>query len=93
MSSGPVTVVPRKRRNVELLLVVFALGITLGAYALVDFNATGELSPRFSTLAGVCVGLAVVAHLAVRWRTPYADPVLLPCVVLLNGLGLAMIHR
>lgn len=36
--------------------------------------------------------LALLAHLAVRWRIPYADPVILPCVVLLNGLGLTMIH-
>ena len=34
-----------------------------------------------------------LAHIAVRWRLPYADPVLLPCVIVLNGLGLAMIHR
>jgi len=88
-----VTVVPRKRRNVELLLLVLALVIALGGYAMVDYNVTRALSPRFPTLAGVSVGLAVLAHLAVRWRLPYADPILLPCVVALNGLGLTMIHR
>ena len=92
-AAAPVTVVPRKRRTTELMLLVLALGIGLAAYAIVDLNALGGVSERLPVVAGLCGGLALVAHLAVRWRLPYADPVLLPCVVLLNGLGLAMIHR
>jgi cell division protein FtsW (lipid II flippase) len=92
-AAAQLTVVPRKRRGAELGLLAFALGIGLAAYALVDLNVLGAVTPRFPTLAAVSAGLVLVAHLAVRWRLPYADPVLLPCVVLLNGLGLTMIHR
>jgi cell division protein FtsW (lipid II flippase) len=91
--SASVTVVPRKRRGIELVLILFALTITLSAYALVDFNVTGKLPESFPYVAGGCLLLVLLAHLAIRWRLPYADPVILPCVIVLNGLGLAMIHR
>jgi cell division protein FtsW (lipid II flippase) len=87
------TVIPRKRRGAELLLILFALALTLAADAVIDINVSASLSAAFPYLAGACGLLALLAHLAVRWRIPYADPVILPCVVLLNGLGLAMIHR
>ena len=41
-------------------------------------------------------GLLVISlafHVLLRWRASYADPLLLPIVTLLNGLGLVMIYR
>ena len=92
-ASQPITVVPRKRRNVELAMIIFALALTLSAHAMIDINVSGAMSSSFPFLAGVMVAMALVAHFAIRWKLPYADPVILPCVVLLNGLGLAMLHR
>ncbi|SDV00894.1 cell division protein FtsW, lipid II flippase [Microlunatus sagamiharensis] len=89
----PLTVVPRRRRGIELVLLAFALALGLGAYAQVDLNVMGALGPGFGTVALGCTVAVLLVHLAVRWRLPYADPLLLPCVVVLNGLGLAMIHR
>ena len=86
--SSAVTVIPRKRRGVELVLILFALLITVSAYAQVDYNVNGELSANFAYVAGICTVLALAAHFAVRWRLPYADPVMLPCVIVLDGLGL-----
>jgi cell division protein FtsW (lipid II flippase) len=92
-TAGPVTVVPRTRRGAELLLILLALVVTLAAYAIVDLNVTGQVPPRLPVVAGFAIVLALLAHLALRWRLPYADPVILPSVLVLNGLGLVMIHR
>lgn len=84
---------PRTRRWAELGLLVVALAIGLYAYAQVGFATVGTLPPSF---LGYSIGMAVVGlavHLVLRWRAPYADPVMLPVVVALNGLGLAMIYR
>ncbi|MEN0070265.1 MAG: FtsW/RodA/SpoVE family cell cycle protein [Propionicimonas sp.] len=86
-------IVYRKRRGVEAFRLVLALAISLGGYLLTHLNLEGHLPDGWPWVTGIGVGLAGLAHGMVRWRIPYADPLILPLVVLLNGLGLAMIHR
>ncbi|MBO0829607.1 MAG: FtsW/RodA/SpoVE family cell cycle protein, partial [Streptosporangiales bacterium] len=80
-------------RNVELTLLVFATLIGLAAYADVELVMRGRLPADFLWYVGGLVLVATVTHLFVRFFATYADPVLLPCAFLLNGLGLVMIHR
>ena len=83
----------RTRRNTELVMLVFSVAIAMAAYAAVGLAHDGVLP---AGMVGYGAGLGVlfgIAHVALRRLAPYADPVLLPAVTLLNGLGLAMIHR
>ncbi|GAA2721156.1 FtsW/RodA/SpoVE family cell cycle protein [Cellulomonas aerilata] len=91
-----VTVAPhqvRPGRGVELGLLVVALALGVGAYALVGLNVTGVLPANIARYGAGMAVLAVVMHLVLRVRAPYADPVILPAAVALNGIGLAMIYR
>lgn len=81
------------RRTTELVLLVFAVLIVVGAEAAVEAARDGRFSSRLATYAAVPLGVGVVTHLVIRKVARYADPLLLPIVVLLNGLGLVMIHR
>jgi cell division protein FtsW (lipid II flippase) len=80
-------------RAVELLLLAFAALLTTGALILVEANQEQELTSTLLYLGAAYLGLLTVAHLVVRKLAPYADPLILPCAALLNGLGLVMIHR
>jgi len=85
--------VHRKRRGAELVLLLLALGIGVSAYAIIGLAREGEVPADIIWYGGGLSVLAAIAHVVVRLRAPYADPVLLPVVVALNGLGLAMLHR
>ncbi|MGA9103403.1 FtsW/RodA/SpoVE family cell cycle protein [Aeromicrobium sp.] len=92
MSSQP-TWVPRKRRGAEFFLTILAVLIGIAAYCAVGLGTKGTIPAGVIKLAAALIAFAVIAHLVVRRVAPYADPVLLPLVICLNGLGLAMIYR
>lgn len=83
----------RPRNGASLALLAFAMVVTLSAFAQVGLARDGRL-PTGLPLYGF--GLAILAggaYVAVTRFTPYADPLLLPLAVVLNGIGLAMIYR
>ena len=84
---------PPTRRGTEAALLGFAVLITVVAQAIVDLTITGSLRPEMAGFSAWIAALWVIAHLVVRRWAAYADPLLLPSVALLTGLGLAVIHR
>ncbi len=93
MSDTSTALAPRKRRGAELVLTLMAVVIGVFGYVAVGLGITGSIPTDTYRLIGGLILAAVGAHLAVRRFAPYADPVLLPLVLCLNGLGLVMIHR
>jgi cell division protein FtsW (lipid II flippase) len=85
--------VHRRRRGAELFLLVLSLVVGIGAYTAVGLGVNGKVPTDLLTHGAWLTVLVVIAHVTIRMRASYADPVLLPIVAALNGLGLAMIHR
>ena len=83
----------RSRRGAELFLLVLALAVGIGAYAAVGLGVDGHVPPDILGYGGWLAALVIAAHVTIRFVAPYADPILLPVVAALNGLGLAVIHR
>ncbi len=84
---------PARLRNLELVLLLVAVGISLGSIVLVQLGAIGSLDNGMITLAAIPCVLALIAHIGLRITARDADPFLLPIALTLNGLGIAMIHR
>ncbi|MGW4286733.1 FtsW/RodA/SpoVE family cell cycle protein [Streptomyces sp. NPDC004673] len=91
-TAAPSPLLPR-RRGVELALIVLAVLLSVYGYCAVGLARTGSVPPGAAGYGAGLGGLALLAHLAVRLRAPYADPLPLPIAVLLNGLGLVLIYR
>lgn len=85
---------PRARmRNLELVLLGIACIISLAAIVLVQLGAMGKIDSNIITLGVVLAVLVFAMHIALRIVAPDADPLILPIVTVLNGLGIAMIYR
>ncbi|MFB6844449.1 FtsW/RodA/SpoVE family cell cycle protein [Streptomyces sp. NPDC056373] len=82
-----------RRRGIELALIVLAVLLSVYGYCAVGLARHGTLPPGAAGYGAGLGVLALLAHLTVRLRAPYADPLLLPIGVLLNGLGLVLIYR
>ncbi|HWE90810.1 MAG TPA: FtsW/RodA/SpoVE family cell cycle protein [Pseudonocardiaceae bacterium] len=81
------------RRGTELVLLAFASVLVTAALVLVEANQEQQLTMQIVYYGLSYLALFGGAHIAVRRWAPYADPIMLPCVALLNGIGLVMIHR
>ncbi|MDV7246083.1 MULTISPECIES: FtsW/RodA/SpoVE family cell cycle protein [Rhodococcus] len=81
------------RRNTELILIGLAILITTLSLVLVEASQEQSITWDLGKYGAAYAALFLIAHLAVRRFAPYADPLILPIVALLNGLGLVLIHR
>ncbi|MFC6883580.1 FtsW/RodA/SpoVE family cell cycle protein [Actinomadura yumaensis] len=85
---------PYQRRNAaSLALLIFAMVLTLSAFAEVGLARDGDIPSGLFGYGGALAVLAFAAYLVQLKFAPFADPLLLPLAVALNGLGLAMIYR
>ncbi len=81
------------QRWVELRLLGLAGVVGAVAYLVVEFTQHQPVTMSAVRDVAAFGGLFVLAHLVIRWLAPAADPVILPCVAVLNGLGVVLIHR
>jgi len=85
--------VPHARRRTELGLLILGALIVVATYVLAVVGTTSKIPPHLGWFLAIVLGLGLVAHLANRFYAPDANPVVLPLVTLLNGLGYVMIAR
>ncbi|HNG25512.1 MAG TPA: FtsW/RodA/SpoVE family cell cycle protein [Microthrixaceae bacterium] len=91
--SPAVVALGTRRRTTELGLLVLAVLIILGAYALASLGRNASLPADIWPFLAVLLALLVGAHLANRRLARAADSLLLPLAALLNGIGYVFIAR
>ena len=84
---------PKPKRRTELGLLVFGWVIITALYVLASLGRTSKIPPHLGLFLGILFLLTILGHLVNRWLVPNAHPIVLPVVVLLNGIGYVLIAR
>ncbi|WP_093173035.1 FtsW/RodA/SpoVE family cell cycle protein [Sinosporangium album] len=84
---------PAKRRVAHLAMLAGAVGVVMLAYANVGLALNGSVPAGMLTYGLGLGGLVLIAYLVLAKFAPWADPLILPLVTLVNGLGLVIIYR
>ncbi|GAA1748078.1 FtsW/RodA/SpoVE family cell cycle protein [Nonomuraea bangladeshensis] len=92
VAASPVPM-PAKRRVAQLVMLALAVLIVMGAYANVGLAVDGRVPAGMLAYGLGLGGIMLVAYLVLAKFAPWADPLILPLVTLINGLGLVMIYR
>ena len=87
-----VRVVPRNR-NIELMLLLFAMGINAYELAQIQLSTIAILTWDLLSYWAPLAVASLLLHLLLRFRAREADSLILPAAMLLNGLGVAEIYR
>ncbi len=91
--SSAIQTIGKRRRTTELGLLVLAVLIILGAYALASLGRNASLPADLWPFLAALLALLVGAHVANRKLASAADSLLLPIAALLNGIGYVFIAR
>jgi len=83
----------RGRRNAELALLAFAMVVVAAYLGTIELTMFDTITGDFWTPVAILSVLFLGLHLVVRFAAPYADPVLIPAVALLNGVGVGFLRR
>ena len=83
----------KTHRNAELGLLGFSMVLVAVYGATVEANQYDKISPTFWVPAALLSLLFLSLHVVIRFTAPFADPVLLPAVALVNGMGVGFLRR
>jgi cell division protein FtsW (lipid II flippase) len=83
----------KNKRNVELGLLLFGMVVVLAFAVAAEGGLNAKVRPDVWVQPAMLTVLFLGFHMVIRWLAPFADPVFLPAVATLNGLGIAFLRR
>jgi cell division protein FtsW (lipid II flippase) len=83
----------RTGRGTELGLLLFAMLVVLLYSASIETGLLDRITVDFWVQISIVFAIFFAVHVAIRYLAPFADPVLLPMVALINGIGVAFLRR